>query len=285
MTTISPFTPLRFDDGTESDGIKSRYVQVFAQTDRIMLQVFTGVGAGNPTPVGKIYDAHTDTVIDTISWSHWLIDGNTRQLYFAVITGQSVGHYYITIDDVACDEYRVTDDPQTLAKTTLLQYSFKDNKQRDDVIAILDNVHYFFDWRVPGGFKDSGWGFGVDNEQFATQRQDLVELYAREYTTKTFTLGGSVGVPMWYGELLNRVLVCPYCYFDAVRYVRNESEVPQVNTLIEGLDSFVFTQVLRQSALADPTIEAANQLCIRRVDDDYNRIDTEETENPMIIET
>lgn len=285
MTTISPFTPLRFDDGTESDGIKSRYVQVFAPTDRIMLQVFTGVGTGNPTPVGKIYDAHTDTVIDTISWSHWLIDGNTRQLYFAVITGQSVGHYYITIDDVACDEYRVTDDPQTLAKTTLLQYSFKDNKQRDDVIAILDNVHYFFDWRVPGGFKDSGWGFGVDNEQFATQRQDLVELYAREYTTKTFTLGGSVGVPMWYGELLNRVLVCPYCYFDAVRYVRNESEVPQVNTLIEGLDSFVFTQVLRQSALADPAIEAANQLCIRRVDDDYDRIDTEETENPMIIET
>ncbi len=284
MTTISPFTPLRFDDGTKSDGNKSRYVQVFAPTDRIMLQVFTGVGAGESVPVGKIYDAHTDELIDTISFGHWLVNENTKQLYFAVITGQSVGHYYITINDIPCDEYRVTDDPLVLQNTTLIQYSFKDNKQRDDVIAILDNVHYFFDWRVPGGFKDSGWGFGVDNEQFTSQRQQLVELYAREYTTKTFTLGGSVGVPVWYGDLLNRLLTCNYVYFNGVRYVRNESEVPSLNTLLDGLDSFVFTQVLRQSALTDSSIEDANQLCIRRVDDDYNRIDTDTTENQMIIE-
>lgn len=282
---ISPFTPLRFDDGTTSDGVLSRYVQVFAPTDRIMLQVFTGVGTGEGVPVGKIYDAHTNEVIDTITWGHWLINNYTQQLYFNVITGLSVGHYYITINDIPCDEFRVTDDALTLSKTTLIQYSFKDNKQREDVIAVLDNVHYFFDWRVPGGFKDGGWGFGVDNEQFTTQRQQLVELYAREYTTKTFTLGGSVGVPVWYGDLLNRLLTCNYVYFDGVRYVRNESEVPSLNTLLEGLDSFVFTQVVRPSALADTTIEEANQIAIRRVDDDYDRIDTEETENPMIIET
>ena len=62
--TISPFTPLRFDDGTKSDGVKSRYVQVFAPTDRIMLQVFTGVGTNEGVPVGKIYDAHTDELPD-----------------------------------------------------------------------------------------------------------------------------------------------------------------------------------------------------------------------------
>ena len=282
---ISPFTPLRFDDGTTSDGVLSRYVQVFAPTDRIMLQVFQDVGSAESPPVGELYDAHTGDLIDTISWSFWLVDNNTKKLYFNVLTGLSVGRYYITIDDIPCDEFRVTDDALTLSKTTLIQYSFKDNKQREDVIAVLDNVHYFFDWRVPGGFKDSGWGFGVDNEQFTTQRQQLVELYAREYTTKTFTLGGSVGVPVWYGDLLNRLLTCNYVYFNGVRYVRNESEVPSLNTLLDGLDSFVFTQVLRQSALADSSIEDANQLCIRRVDDDYNRIDTDTTENPMIIET
>lgn len=282
---ISPFTPLRFDDGTTSDGVLSRYVQVFAPTDRIMLQVFQDVGSAESPPVGELYDAHTGDLIDTISWSFWLVDNNTKKLYFNVLTGLSVGRYYITIDDIPCDEFRVTDDALTLSKTTLIQYSFKDNKQREDVIAVLDNVHYFFDWRVPGGFKDSGWSFGVSNEQFTTQRQQLVELYAREYTTKTFTLGGSVGVPVWYGDLLNRLLTCNYVYFNGVRYVRNESEVPSLNTLLDGLDSFVFTQVLRQSALADSSIEDANQLCIRRVDDDYNRIDTDTTENPMIIET
>ena len=282
---ISPFTPLRFDDGTTSDGVLSRYVQVFAPTDRIMLQVFQDVGSAESPPVGELYDAHTGDLIDTISWSFWLVDNNTKKLYFNVLTGLSVGRYYITIDDIPCDEFRVTDDALTLSKTTLIQYSFKDNKQREDVIAVLDNVHYFFDWRVPGGFKDSQWGFGVENEQFTTQRQQLVELYAREYTTKTFTLGGSVGVPVWYGDLLNRLLTCNYVYFNGVRYVRNESEVPSLNTLLDGLDSFVFTQVLRQSALADSSIEDANQLCIRRVDDDYNRIDTDTTENPMIIET
>ena len=98
-------------------------------------------------------------------------------------------------------------------------------------------------------------------------------------------LGGPVGVPVWYGELLNRVLTCPYVYFDAVRYMRNESEVPSMNTIVEGLDSFVFTQSLRKSSLADKTIEEANQVAIRRVDSTYNRIDTEESENPLIIET
>ena len=283
--TISPFTPLRFDDGTKSDGLPSRYIQVFAPTDRIMLQVFTKTGTNEAAPVGKLYDAHTDELIDTISWGLWLVSENTKILYFAVLSGLSVGHYYITINDIACDEFRVTDDPRVFDKTTLIQYSFKDNKQRDDVIAVLNNVHYFFDWRVPGGFKDSGLQFGVDNEQFATQRQDLVELYAMDYYTKTFTLGGSVGVPVWYGTLLNRVLTCPYVYFDGVRVMRNESEVPSLNTIVEGLDSFVFTQVLRPSALADSTIEEANQVCIRRVDSTYDRIDTEETENPMIIET
>jgi len=285
MTVISPFTPLRFDDGTKSDGLPSRYVQVFAPTDRIMLQVFTDVGAGDAVPVGKIYDAHTDNVIASIDWSFWLVDNNTKMLYFNIVSGLSIGHYYITINGIACDEFRVTDDEAVLARSTLIQYSFKDNRQREDVIAILSNVHYFFDWRVPGGFKDSGWQFGVDNEQFATQHQDLVELYAREYLTKTFTMGGPVGVPVWYGELLNRVLTCPYVYFDAVRYMRNESEVPSMNTIVEGLDSFVFTQSLRKSSLAEKTIEEANQVAIRRVDATYNRIDTEETENPLIIET
>lgn len=73
-------------------------------------------------------------------------------------------------------------------------------------------MQYFFDFRVPGGFKDGGWTFGVDNEQFITSDEDIVELYSHEYTTMLFTLGNAMGCPVWFAELLNRVLCCNYVY-------------------------------------------------------------------------
>ena len=169
--------------------------------------------------------------------------------------------------------FRVTSDEGILSKTTLLQYANKDNKQRDDVAFVIDGVRYFFDFRVPGGFKDSGWEFGVDNEQFTTQYQDVVELYASDYITKTFTMGNSIGVPVWFGALLNRLLTCQFVYINAERYVRDGSGVPSIETLIEGLDSFVFTQQLRKTVRIDADFDDENQVAIRRVDEDYNRID------------
>lgn len=265
---ISPFTPLNFADANPSDGLRSRYVQVFAPTDRIMVQILATNTETAPTV--KLNDAHTGTQLALLSVQSWAMNAE-KTLFFLVLEGLSIGHYSITVTDAightldaTCDEFRVTDDASVLAKTTLIQYRFRDNKQRDDVVSIIDYMPYFFDFRVPGGFKDGGWGFGVSNEQFSTQREDLVELYAYDYTTKTFTLGGSIGVPVWYGEMLNRLLTCSYVYLNGERYVRNESEVPQLNTLVEGLDSFVFTQVLRRSHIGDEATEEENQIAIRR---------------------
>ena len=140
------------------------------------------------------------------------------------------------------------------------------------MVSVIDGEPYFFDFRVPGGFKDSGWQFGVENEQFATQRQDLVELYAYDYVAKQLTVGGPAGVPVWYGETLNRLLTCSYVYVNGERYVRSDSEAPSMNILVDGLDSFVFTQLLRKALIRDAAMEAVNQLAIRRVDEDYDRI-------------
>ena len=261
---ISPFTPLRFGGPHGSDGTPSRFVQVWSPTDQILIQLIAA--AGESAPAAAILDAHTGETFSDIDWQSWQMNAG-KVVYFAVLRGLSPGHYRVDIDGAESDEFRVTDDELTLAKTTLIQYRFKDNKQRDDVVTLIDRMPYFFDFRVPGGFKDSGWAFGVSNEQFATQREDLVELFANDYTTKTFTLGGSIGVPVWYGEMLNRLLCCSYVYFDGDRYVRNETEVPSINVLVEGLDSFVFTQVLRKAQVIDPTIEALNQAVLRRVND------------------
>lgn len=266
---ISPFTPLFFDSAPYSDGVPSRYLQTWATTDQIMVQIVAT--ASESKPAGELRDAHTGETIAQIAFQQWQMNSD-KKIYFFTLQGLSVGHYKIYIYDnvgrtlqVTSDEFRVTDDVEVLRRTALFQYRFKDNKQREDVVSVIDHMEYFFDFRVPGGFKDSGWQFGVENEQFATQYADLVELYARDYLNKTFTLGGPEGVPVWYGEILNRLLTCSYVYIDGVRYARNESETPSMSTLVDGMDSFVFTQSLRKVQGIDPTIEALNQISIRRV--------------------
>ena len=265
---ISPFTPLCFEPYV-SDGLPSRYVQVWAPTDHILVQVFAGTEDGEPD--GEITNAVTGATVDTIDWQSWEMNADTV-LYFSDIHGLSTGYYTLTIEDKVSDMFRVTDDAALLARTSLLQYRFRDNKQRDDVVSVINGVPYFFDFRVPGGFKDSGWGFGVTNEQFATQHADLVELYARDYLTKTFSMGGPEGVPVWYGALLNRLLTCSYVYVNGERYTRNESETPSMQTLVDGMDSFVFTQVLRQVNELEGAVDKGNRVSLRRVAGDNVRI-------------
>ena len=276
---ISPFTPLCFEPYT-SDGCPSRFVQVFASTDQILVEVFADDEETVADAILK--DAHSGTTIDTIEWSEWEMNTD-KTCYFLTLQGLSPGHYILNVGGTDSDEFIVTDDAQLLARTTLIQYRFRDNTQRDDVVSVIDHIPYFFDFRVPGGFKDSGWQFGVTNEQFATQREDLVELFAVDYVTKTFTLGGPEGVPVWYGELLNRLLTCSYVYFGGVRYARNESETPSMNTLVDGLDSFVFTQTLRKIQHIERDAEAENQIAIRRVDTDYNRLTGDNNDNILLI--
>ncbi len=262
---ISPFTPLHFYEANESDGLPSRYIQLWAPTDHILIQVLAEMG--DTAPTATLNDAHNGVSLGTIEFLEWQIN-TEKVIFFAVLTGMSVGHYTVTIGNMTSDEFRVTDDTLALANTTLIQYRFKDNKQREDVVSVIDHMVYFFDFRVPGGFKAGGWQFGVSNEQFTTQREDVVELFANDYTMKTFTMGGALGVPVWYAEMLNRLLTCSYVYFNGDRYTRSDTEVPQIQVLLDGLDSFVFTQLLRKAQVVDAKIEALNQAIIRRIDDE-----------------
>ena len=263
---ISPFTPLCFEHYV-SDGLPSRYVQLWKQTDHILVQVFAD--ADEDAPDGIIKNAVTGATVDTIEWQSWEMNSE-KTLYFLDLYGLDLGYYTIVIDEMESDMFRITDDTALLERTSLIQYRFKDNKQRDDVVSLINGVPYFFDFRVPGGFKDSGWGFGVTNEQFATQHADLVELYARDYITKTFSLGGPEGVPVWYGALLNRLLTCSIVFIDGERYTRNEAEVPTMNTLVDGVDSFVFTQVVRRVNEMDVALSSGNRIALRRLENMTN---------------
>lgn len=281
---LSPFCPIFFQPRKGRNGVPSRYVQTFAPSDMIQLQLI-GV-TGETAPTTKVYNACDDSELYAIVWSQWQMNTDDL-LYFATIRGLSNGYYYIHMEGVGISEtFKVTDNELELQQTTLIQYRYKDNRQRDDAVFVIDRMPTFFDFRVPGGFKDGGWSFGVENEQFVTDVADIVELYGMDSTSKTFTMGEGDGVPIWFGELLNRLLTCSYVYFDGVRYARKEANVPEVTAQDELLNSFIITQVVQKVTQLDPEIETANHVALRRVDSTYYReaeVDNETNINRLII--
>ncbi|MCM1139698.1 MAG: hypothetical protein NC453_14110 [Muribaculum sp.] len=267
--TISPFTPLFFDL-SKADGIESDYIQTFSTTDKILLELICGK---NESCIVQILDGITLAPLQQVSLTAWAMN-DTTTLRFTVLSFNP-GLYIINVSGKRCEPFRVTDNPLELENTTLIQYSMKNNKQRNDAVFFINRMQYFFDWRVPGGFKDSDWTFGVENEQFVTDTADIMQLYALDSIQQKFTLGNSQGCPVWFAALLNRLLCCTYVYFDGVRYARKESSTPEMNVQLEGVNSFVFTQNLQRVINLDPVIEERNHLIMRRVNNtDYRQIST-----------
>lgn len=267
---ISPFTPLFFPD-VKVDGIDSRYIQTFATTDEILVEVIGLASEGTPT--ASIICEPSQDVLCSIQFSQWNINSNDR-LFFATLN-LSPSLYSVQIGDKRSTIFRITDNASVLEKTTLIQYSMANNRQRKDAIFFIDGMQRFFDFRVPGGFKDSNWSFGVESEQFTTAESDIVQLYGLESTQKKFTLGLSDGCPIWFGELLNRLLTCTYVYFDGQRYARKDAAVPEITSLLDGLNSFVFSIQVQKVANIDPTLTMQHQAIMRRVIDNNYRLVTD----------
>lgn len=274
---VSPFTPLFFNTRRKADGIDSDYVQTFAPTDRILLEL---LGGSDMAVNARVLLEPSGAVLYEIAFNKWSINSEIRLLFTTI--SLNPGCYSVQIDGIGKSEpFIVNDDERILNGTTLIQYSMKDNRQRNDAVFFIDGMQYFFDFRVPGGFKDSNWSFSVESEQFVTPYSDISQLFGLESTQKRFTLGDSSGVPIWFGEMLNRILVCTHVYFDGVKYSRKESNVPELTVQLEGVNSFVFSQTLQQSVNLDPVIEANNHICLRRISwDDYRAISS--TLNRMI---
>ncbi len=266
---LSPFTPLFFSHH-KRDGIDSKYIQTFASADEILIEIIGGIG---DTAVAKVFTEPDHIELYQIHVNSWQIN-DTSKLLFAEVS-LAPGYYSIEISSFGTSNiFRVTDDPLILEKTTLIQYSMNNNRHRKDAVFFIDGMQRFFDFRVPGGFKDSNWTFAVEGEQFTTDESDIVQLYGLDSTQKKFTLGNSEGCPIWFAELLNRLLCCTYVYFDGERYVRKDNSAPETTILQEGINSFVFFQNLQKVINIDPVLTMQHQAIMRRVDNSDYRLAT-----------
>lgn len=266
---LSPFTPLFFSHH-KRDGIDSKYIQTFASADEILIEIIGGIG---DTAVAKVFTEPDHIELYQIYVNSWQINDISKLLFAEV--SLAPGYYSIEISGFGTSNiFRVTDDPLILEKTTLIQYSMNNNRHRKDAVFFIDGMQRFFDFRVPGGFKDSNWTFAVEGEQFITDESDIVQLYGLDSTQKKFTLGNSEGCPIWFAELLNRLLCCTYVYFDGERYARKDNSAPETTILQEGINSFVFSQNLQKVINIDPVLTMQHQAIMRRVDNSDYRLAT-----------
>lgn len=245
---ISPFTPLFFINH-RSDGIDSEYIQTFSTSDRILIEVLT---AQNEAPIGYVYSEPSHQFKAEIAFTKVNI-GPTLSLHYAYLT-LTKGCYSVGFGTKVSEPFLVTNESSLLKNSVLLQYSPADNKTRRDVMAFAGETRLFFSLRLPGGFKDNGLSFSVDSEQFVTDAADIVELYSLESTQKKLTIGTSSGVPIWIAQMLNRILTCKYVYIDGARHARFESSVPETEQVLDGVNSFVVTQMVQEVRYIEPEI-------------------------------
>lgn len=235
MIKISPFTPLFFSPSSDKFGAESRYIQLFAPTDNIFIEVITTT----EYKMNGLLKNHVDGTSREIEFQSFSLKDDST-VFHSTITGLAPGYYSISVGDQECNVFKVTDDEHELDKTTLIRYSMRSNKQRNDCIFWNGEEQFYFEFRAPGGFKDDDWTFAVNNEQFEISNGNIVELFAVESTQKKFTLGNAEGCPVWFAEHLNRILCCSNVYFNGVRFVRKGNSVPEMTQEIVSLKSYIF---------------------------------------------
>lgn len=235
MIKISPFTPLFFSPSSDVFGAESKYVQLFSPVDSILIQVLTTT----EYKMDGCLKNHVDGSIHDIGFQSFsLKDAST--VFHSTITGLAPGYYSVSIGEQESNVFKITDDEKELSKTTLIRYSMRSNKQRNDCVFWNEEDQFFFEFRAPGGFKDDDWTFAVNNEQFEIANGNIVELFAVESTQKKFTLGNAEGCPVWFAEHLNRILCCSNVYFNGTRFVRKGNSVPEMTQEIVSLKSYIF---------------------------------------------
>lgn len=245
----------------------SDWVLDYSASDRILVQVFHGVAES----IGRL------TLRDECSgecfpltWGTISVNDNLKMSFYEV-TGLVAGIYTLSLGEMVSNPFQILSGESGLEDTVLVQCSQLDNKGRTDMMPVINGVRRFFDFRMVGGFYDKDWSFKVENDFFVTGRSDLVETYSLDITEKSLTIGSSAGVPVWVGDMLNRMFSCDTVYIDGVRYSRPDGALMERMDANVSKDCFVFSQLLRESHYREADIEFSERVCLRRASSYFRR--------------
>lgn len=260
---LSPYNPLNFGSNFQDNAsLEGRHIQTWKASDTCYIEIIhdypiTLSGVTQETIVVMI----DETTVNPMKADIAIYNGKYCSVYsIGMGTRDTTALHQVTITETlpggttntaASNQFRVLgDEDKELANTLLISYTHKNNRMTDKHVWVnpyTDPVtQYTFNWRVEGGFKDSGTQFVVDSEQFTTEKRNTLDIYSFDYVIKQLTLGLGEGVPVWYATLLNRILSLSNVTIDGTRVVRNESEAPEIQAVMEGTKSFHVTQNVRE---------------------------------------
>ena len=118
MYRLSPFTPIFFSPSGDRHGVKPKCVQVFSETDRILIEVIaTGESSAPPNLIVR------DTMNgyeSEYTWKAWAMNTNTT-LYYIELQGMSDGIYIAVIGNRTSEAFAITAEESVLQDTVLLQ--------------------------------------------------------------------------------------------------------------------------------------------------------------------
>lgn len=103
--------------------------------------------------------------------------------------------------------------------TLLLQYRCKENKF-DCLFKSTRGAESFY-LRIPGGIKTSGYSFKSDDIEFIDQNRKVTLLSSIPYTIRKYIFGGSMGIPLWLADKLNRIFSCDEIEIDGIKTAKN----------------------------------------------------------------
>ena len=258
---ISPFTPITFHE--PGSRVPAEHGYVMSSADHILMEVFHDTGE-KPWSL-RLTDCDGN-ILASLGWNTVPINASVCMSMYE-LRDLIPGTYVVSFGPLVSQPLMVTDDVSVLDGTVLIQCAQRDNRSRRDMYSWVHGDCHYFDFRIPGGFRDDGWTFRVDNEQFVTPMSDIVELSAIDVTEKTLTVGHSCGVPVWMVDKINMMLSCDLLFIDGVRYSRVGSSVPEkVDSDVRG-ERFVFSQRLQEARFTNVAYENKIRCNLRRTPD------------------
>lgn len=237
MVTIGDVCPLFFDALKYEFANKGSFRQCFDTSDGILLQIFCNDGE---TPSAYLNDKLCG-LKEEIDFKTYSVNEGVTMYYTYIYPKEGV--YSITIEGKESEEFEVCEN----SCGVLIEYSHKDNNSPFDNIFWNESSQFTFKMRIPGGFKPSGVSMEVDNEQFVNQRQEIVDLYAIPYTTWTFYMGDSNGIPYYIAELLNKVFCLSDVSIGGMKFVREGNSKPEKTETLGKKELFMWSMSLRPS--------------------------------------
>ena len=237
MIKIGDICPLFFNTLTYEYANKGSFRQCFDVSDGIFIQIFCNEGE-SPSAYLK---NKINSSKEEIDFSTYRVNDNITMYY--TLMYPSEGIYSVILGDSESEEFEVCEN----ADGVLIEYTHKDNNSVFDNIFWNGSQQYVFKMRLTAGFKPSGVTLEVDNEQFVNQRQEIVELYAMPYVTKTLSIGGVDGVPYYIAEHINKIFCLSDVKIGGDRYVREGNAKPEKVETLGQKELFLWSMLLRPS--------------------------------------